>query len=331
MPDAAHLVDITRGPIVESRHMGHAVIARATGEIVEAWGDPSKVVLPRSSAKMLQALPLLESGAGAGLSAERLALACASHSGETRHVEKVTAWLSDIGLDQEALLCGPQASRNAELHDAMIREGRTVTRAYNNCSGKHTGFLMLSKHLGAGPDYVDPDHPVQRAVRAAFEEMCGEDSPGFGIDGCSAPNFAASLGGIATAMARYATLGTGNSARDRAAEALRSAMIAHPELVAGKGRACADLMAAAGGKAAIKTGAEGFFVAILPGPGLGIALKIEDGATRASEVAIAAILVRLGILDAGHPTVARYLKRPILNWDGLHVGEERPAPGLLPN
>jgi L-asparaginase II len=331
MTDAPILVEITRGPFVESRHRGHAVIARATGEIVEAWGDPSKVVLPRSSSKMLQALPLLESGAGAGLSTERLALACSSHNGETRHVEKVAAWLSDIGLDESALKCGPEASRDPELRDEMIRRGEKPTRVHDNCSGKHTGFLTLAKHLGANLDYVDPDHPVQRAVLAAFEEMCGETSPGYGIDGCSAPNFASTLGGIATAMARYATLGTGTSARDRAVVALREAMIAHPELVSGKGRACAELMRAAKGRAAIKTGAEGFFVAILPDLGLGVALKIEDGATRASEVTMAALLVRLGVLEAGDPVVARYLSRPIASRAGLIVGEERPAPGLLPN
>lgn len=331
MADAAHLVEITRGPIIESRHRGHAVIARANGEIVEAWGDPAKVVLPRSSAKMLQALPLLESGAGAGLTTERLALACASHSGETRHVEKVSEWLSDIGLTEEALICGPEVSRDLDLRDEMIRERKDPTRLHNNCSGKHTGFLMLSKHLRAGPNYVDPDHPVQRAVVQAFEEMCGEDSAGYGIDGCSAPNFAASLAGIATAMARFASMGDGTGARDKAVVALREAMISHPELVSGRGRACAELMRAAKGRAAVKTGAEGFFIAIIPDLGIGIALKIEDGATRASEIVIAALLTRLGVIEAGDPVGAGYLSRPVLNRSGAVVGEERPAPGLLPN
>ena len=173
------------------------------GEIVETWGDPERTVLPRSSAKMLQALPLLESGAGAGLTAEQLALACASHSGERRHVDRVERWLADLGLDDAALCCGPQSSRDRALRHEMIRDGVPVTRSFNNCSGKHAGFLTLAKHLGTGLDYVDPDNPVQIAVRAAFEDMCGEDSPGFGIDGCSAPNFAASLKGIARAMARF--------------------------------------------------------------------------------------------------------------------------------
>ena len=329
MPQPQPLVETTRGPFVESRHFGHAVIARADGEVVEAWGDPAKIVLPRSSAKMIQALPLLESGAGAHLTTEQLALACASHSGEQRHVEKVSAWLSELGLDEHALCCGPQASRDDALREDMIRRGEEPTRIHNNCSGKHTGFLTLAKHLNASLDYVDPSNPVQVAVKSAFEGLCGEDSPGYGIDGCSAPNFAASLGGIARAMAGFACAGEGGSARDRAMVALRDAMIAHPELVSGKGRSCAALMDAANGQAAVKTGAEGFFVAILPGKKLGVALKIEDGATRASEAAMAAILVRLGIVDAEDPRVRVFLTPRIENRDGLHVGDVRPTKSLL--
>lgn len=323
------LVETTRGPIVESRHFGHVVVARANGEIVEAWGDPSKIVLPRSSAKMMQALPLLESGAGARLSSEQLALACASHSGEQRHVDKVNSWLADLGLDEHALCCGPQASRDEALRDDMIRRGEPPTRVHNNCSGKHAGFLTLVRHIGATLDYVDPANPVQLAVKSAFEELCEESSPGYGIDGCSAPNFAASLSGIAVAMAKFAVAHGDGSARGRAMTALRDAMIAHPELVSGKGRACAALMAAAAGKAAVKTGAEGFFVAILPEQGLGVALKIEDGATRASEAAMAAILVRLGVVSAEDPRVGAFLTPKVENWDGLHVGDVRPCETLL--
>lgn len=329
MSPAVPMVEITRGPFVESMHRGHAVIARANGEIVESWGDPAKIVLPRSSVKMVQALPLVESGAASNLTSEQLALACASHSGEMRHVERVGRWLAEMGLDEHALCCGPQSSRDRELRHRMIRYGQPVTRLFNNCSGKHAGFLTLARHLDASLDYVDPGHPVQRAVRSAFEEMCGEESPGFGIDGCSAPNFAASLSGIATAMARFASTGSGGSARDKATVALRGAMMKHPELVAGNGRACTELMQAGKGRFAAKTGAEGFFIAIMPDIEMGLALKIEDGATRAAEVATAAILTRLGVLDPNHSVVARYLKRPITNWDGLHVGYERPVPSLM--
>jgi L-asparaginase II len=320
----APLVEILRGHFIESCHAGHAVVANAAGEVLEYWGDPEEIILPRSSAKILQALPLLESGAGAHLSDMQLALACASHSGETRHVTQVSAWLEALGLSRDALICGPQASRDKDLRHAMIRNGEEPSRVHNNCSGKHTGFLTLAQHLGADLDYVDPDHPVQKAVRSAFEETCDETSPGFGIDGCSAPNFAVSLRGLARGMAQFAAAGMGHGLRDKAMAQLRDAMMAHPKLVSGEGRACAILMEAAAGKAAVKTGAEGVFVAILPEQKLGIALKIADGATRAAEVAIAALLARLGVIASNHPM----LQRPIRNWDGLVTGVERPVANL---
>jgi L-asparaginase II len=186
---------------------------------------------------------------------------------------------------------------------------------------------MLSRHLRAGPEYVEPDHPVQRAVRAAFEEVTGEASPGYGIDGCSAPNFATSLTGLARAMAAFAAAGTGD-ARGRAMRRLTDAMMAHPEMVAGEGRACTILMRAMAGRAAVKTGAEGVFVAILPGLRLGLALKIADGAARAAEAAVAALLVRLGVLDAGDPAARRYIGAPIRNWRGIETGALRLAPGF---
>ncbi|WP_305970179.1 MULTISPECIES: asparaginase [unclassified Mameliella] len=328
---AVPLVEIHRGPVIESWHSGHAVICDTAGEIVDAWGDPEAVILPRSSAKMLQALPLVSSGAAreAGLGAERLALACASHNGAPLHARLVGDWLAERGLTEDDLLCGPQPSRDKELRFSMIREGQDPGRVLNNCSGKHTGFLTLTQHLKAGPDYVDPAHPVQLACREAFEEVTGETSPGFGIDGCSAPNFATTMTGMARAMAFFAGAAGRGDAQSRAAAELVEAMIAHPVLVAGEGRACTLLMQAAKEPVALKTGAEGYFIAILPARGLGVAVKIADGATRASECVIAALMVRLGVLDADHPDVARFLNPPISNWDGLVTGEIRPVAGLV--
>lgn len=321
------MVEIHRGGFVESRHSGHAVICDSGGAIVEAWGDPDAVILPRSAAKMLQALPLVASGAAraAGLGPRQLALACASHQGAPLHVAEVGTWLERLGLKAEDLRCGPEPSRDKTLRFEMIRAGQRPGRIHNNCSGKHTGFLTLARHLGTGPDYVAPEHPVQRACRAHFEDMTGAPSPGFGIDGCSAPNFATTVAGLARAMARMAGAAGRAGAAEQASAALVEAMIAHPYLVAGEGRACTLLMRAASEPVAIKTGAEGVFVAILPQRGLGLALKIADGATRASECAVAALLVRLGVLEAGHPDVARFLNPPIRNWDGQVTGEIRTA------
>lgn len=329
---AVPLVEVHRGPFLECLHSGHVVICDSAGQIVESWGDPEAVVLPRSAVKMIQALPLITSGAAArhGLGDAQLALSCASHQGAPEHVSAVNAWLSELGLSDADLRCGPQTSRDADLRAQMIKSDQSPCQVHNNCSGKHTGFLTLARHLNAGPEYIDPAHPVQLAVREAFEDMTGAPSPGFAIDGCSAPNFASSLHGLARAMARFAVANpdTG-SARDRAAARLRQAMIAHPEMVAGEGRACTRLMRAAGGRAALKTGAEGVFTAILPDLGLGIAVKIADGATRAAECTISALLAGLGVLDPAHPDVRAFLHGPIRNRRGIEVGAYRPAPSLF--
>ncbi|WP_299349319.1 asparaginase [uncultured Shimia sp.] len=331
MTNPVPMVEIWRGPFLESMHLGHAVVCGADGQIVDAWGDPSAVVLPRSSSKMLQALPLIESGAAdaAGLTDAQLALACASHQGADIHSAPVTAWLKDLGLSDDDFCCGPQEPRDIDARDALIRAGKSVCRYHNNCSGKHSGFLTLTKHLGAGPDYVALDHPVQKAVKAAFEEVTKEDTPGYGIDGCSAPNFATTMHGMARAMAFFAAANPDGDRRQSAAARLHRAMATYPELVAGEGRACTDLMRAMDHKVAVKTGAEAYFIAIIPEKKLGVAVKIADGSTRGAECAIAAILIRLGVLNEAHPLAQKYVNGPIQNWDGLVTGRMKPAEGFI--
>ena len=267
-------------------HLGHAVICNGAGEIVQAWGNADEIVLPRSSSKMLQGIPLITSGAAdaAGLSTEQLALACASHQGAAIHTDRVSAWLNDLGLCDDDMRCGPQMPSDNPAKTELIKTDASPCQIHNNCSGKHAGFLTLTKHLKAGPEYIDPTHPVQKACLDAFEETTQLTSPGFGIDGCSAPNFASSLHGIARAM---------------------------------------------GGRTAIKTGAEAFYVAILPEQQLGIALKVADGTTRGAECAIAAFLVRAGVLDRNHPATLKRMNAPITNWRGTLTGYIRPAAGLL--
>ena len=330
MTQPVTLLEVWRGGYLESIHSGHIVICDATGQVVEAFGDPDLEVFPRSSCKMLQALPLIESGAAEahGLRSSHLALACASHNGAAIHVGPVRSWLEDIGMSETALRCGAQEPKDREEREALITSGEAPCQMHNNCSGKHTGFLTLGKHLGAGPEYVDVDHPVQKAVRSAFEDMTGQEALGYGIDGCSAPNFRTTLTGLARAAARMAAPQGLGAAREAAAQSLTTAMMEHPELVAGEGRACTELMRAAQGKAALKTGAEGVFVGILPGRGLGIALKASDGGTRAAEAAIAAMLARYGVLSQDDPVFRRYSSGPILNWRGLNTGEFRTPPML---
>lgn len=330
MSAAPVLVEAFRAGRLESQHRGHAMILDGAGEVLELWGDAGKVIYPRSSCKMVQALPLVESGAADafGLRSEHLALACASHQGAAIHTDPVAAWLQELDIDQSAFRCGPQMPREESARRTLVKTDKSPCPIHNNCSGKHAGFLTLAKHLGAGPDYVAADHPVQIAVRAATEETAAETSPGFGIDGCSAPNFALTLAGLGRQMAAFTRAPREAGLRARAMTRLVNAMRAHPDLVAGEGRACTEFMMALDGAGAVKTGAEGVFVAILPELDRAIALKIEDGATRASECALAALLVRLGAVSRDHPLIRKRLDAPLRNWDGLVVGEIRAAPGL---
>lgn len=324
------MAEVWRGAFLECVHVGHAVVCDTSGNIVQAWGDPDKVILPRSSCKMIQALPLIESGAADafGLTQDLLALSCASHQASAIHTDRVQRWLADLGLVDDDFRCGPQFPNDRDAKVGLIRANQSPCRYHNNCSGKHSGFLTVTKHLKAGPEYVDPAHPLQLAIKEAIEDVTGMESPGFGIDGCSAPNFAMTVHGLARAMAFFAGARDNGPVRNRAAARLVQAMMAYPELVTGDGQACTDLMRAMGGKVALKGGAEGAYVAILPEQGLGVALKIQDGASRGSECAIAAILVSLGALDAKHPALSKWMNVKQRNWDGLETGYLRPAAGF---
>ena len=325
------MAEVWRGPILESLHLGHAVICDDSGQVVRSWGDPDAVIYPRSSAKMIQALPLITSGAAAryGLTSEQLALACASHNGAHIHTDRVNSWLGQLGLSDDDFRCGPQLPDDIPARTELIKTDNSPCQVHNNCSGKHAGFLTLNQYLGGNAEYIDVSHPVQQACLAAFEETTGQDSPGYGIDGCSAPNFATTATGLARSMAWFASASDRSDRPSEAAQQLVAAMTAHPELVAGETRCCTNLMRAMGGKVAVKTGAEAVFIAILPEQKLGVALKITDGTTRASECAIAALLVSLGVLEADHPETKKYMNKVLYSRRGLECGSIRPAAELL--
>jgi L-asparaginase II len=327
------LVELTRGGRVESWHRGAVAIADASGRLVWSAGDVDRPVFSRSALKMLQALPLVETGAvdAFNVSPQELALACASHGGEPFHIDTVAAWLERIGCDEADLACGAHAPGNAAAARTLLREGASPCRLHNNCSGKHTGFLTVARHLGVETrGYEQPDHPVQRLALGAIAEMCGLDAAAMpvGIDGCTAPAAATPLSALATAMARIADPSGLPPARAAAALRLYAAVRANPLYVAGTGRACTALIEAAGGKASVKTGAEGGFVAVLGELGLGIALKIDDGAGRASETIIAAILAALGVVDGAEPAIADLADAKVLDTTGRTVGARRPSPWL---
>lgn len=317
------LVEVTRGDRVESTHRGAIAVCDAAGGISVAVGDIEAPVYPRSSLKPVQALPLIESGAAAryALGSEEIALACASHSGEPQHTSRVAAWQAKIGCSVADLACGAHRPMHEATANEMVARGERWTPLHNNCSGKHTGFMTVARRLGAPvAGYELPDHPVQRLVAQTFSELSGVPGPlPYGIDGCTVPNFVVPLRALALAMARIADPGKLAPERADACRRIVSAMTAHPELVAGTGRPCTRLMRQAPA-VAVKTGAEGVFVAILPSLGLGAALKIEDGAGRAAETAIAALLISLGAMpDEGAAQELAHV--PVLNTRGRPVGE----------
>lgn len=317
-----------RGDFLEREHRGAFAVCTPSGEIVASAGDIDRLFLPRSAVKMIQALPMVESGAAAAmrLTPRHLAFACASHQGSASHAGLAASWLDGMGLGEADLMCGVHEPGCADERFALRSAGRNPTQLHNNCSGKHSGFLCLACHLEAPTEgYIAVDHPVQRRVAEAYAELTDQTGPlGWAVDGCSAPNFAASLRGLARAMARYARPAAALAGvRAEAAAALRDAMMAHPFEVAGDGRSCTALMRAGRGRVALKSGAEGTYVAILPDAGLGIALKIDDGTGQAAEVAMAALLVRHGVLDAADPAVEPWLAPKVLNRRGLDLGRIR--------
>ncbi len=325
------LVEIWRGDILECAHRGTAAICTAEGELVAAWGDVGRVHLPRSACKMIQALPLVESGAAdaAGLDARHLALACASHGGTEAHSTLIGPWLDGLGLGAAALRCGTHAPLDGAARLQMRETGQTPSQIHHQCSGKHTGFLTLARHLGGGPEYHDPDHPVQRAVREAMAETSGDAPAGPAIDGCSAPNFAVTIKGLATAMARYARPEAAFSGvRAAAMGRLVAAMKAHPVLIGYGASWATRFTAITRGGTATKSGADGGFAAILPELGLGVAVKIDDGGDKAAAAVMAALLARLGVLDPSDPAFKESAEAPVVNARGVVCGQLRVVPEL---
>lgn len=328
------LVEVTRGGMVESRHRGIAAVVDAGGRVLRGWGDVGRPVYARSAIKSIQALPLVETGAfdAWGLGEEELALACASHAGEPHHTRLVSAWLARIGLMPGALECGSHLPYDEGTAHELIRAGEAPTGLHNNCSGKHAGMLTTALHRGERLEgYVRYEHPVQQRILGVLEQMTGHDLSGAarGVDGCGIPTIAVPLGGLAYAMARIADSSDLPEARARAVARIRAAWAKHPYLIGGRDSFDTRFMQAARGEVLLKIGAEGVMCAVLPGPGLGVAVKIEDGAVRAAGVAMAGILHSLGVLPEEIRRDLDGLVRPeITNRAGLAVGSVRPAPGL---
>jgi L-asparaginase II len=341
------LVEATRGDTVESAHHGALAIVDADGACVLRIGDVSRPVFARSAVKVLQALPLVASGAADAfaLSDEELALACASHNGEAKHVATAAAVLAKAGLDDKVLECGTHWPQH-EVSQRELAASGAVNKAplsalYNNCSGKHAGFVcvgcLMARAQGRDPrefmrGYVLPDHPVMREVTASMQDATGCDlsrAP-VGTDGCSIPTFGIPLLQLAHGFAKVAT-GRGLSPdRARAAARLRAAVARAPFFVAGSGRFDTRVMQRLGERVFCKVGAEGVFCAALPEAGLGVAIKIDDGNTaRACEVVMAAVIeARVRLADDEHTFMRGFSDVALKNWNGIETGALRASTAL---
>ena len=323
------VIECSRGAAVESAHLVDAALVDASGRVVEAWGDIERFVYPRSAVKSIQALPFFESGAADETQATdaEIALACASHNGQDAQIGAVRKWLARTGLGEEHLECGGHLLYHKETAEEYIRRGEAGVAIHNMCSGKHSAFLVTAKLLGEETkNYIAREHPVQQRVSAAIREMTGWDisrSP-WAIDGCSIPTIGLPLHALARGAANIADPDAQQPARQEAIGRIRAAIAAEPFMIAGDGRACSDIIPALAGKAYVKFGAEGVFFAPLLTLGFGLALKVRDGATRAADTAIAALLAHLGLLDdAAQEKLAAYIEAPLANWRGIHVGTVR--------
>jgi L-asparaginase II len=325
---------VTRGNVVESIHFGAVAVVDRAGRVLQAAGDPFALTFTRSALKPLQALPFTAGGGVErfGFSQAQVALMCASHSGEPRHVEAVADMLERAGATAADLQCGTHAPGFYEAR-GELPPPPPYSPLQHNCSGKHSGMLAWCEQCGASKaDYLAFDHPLQTAIRRAVATFTGvaESRLVPGIDGCSAPNYAVPLAALARAFARLASAEV-DPDYGRAPRTLADAMIRHPAMVSGERRSDLALMQAGRGDWVTKIGAEGVQAIGIRSQGLGIAIKVSDGQKRGLYPAIVAVLDGLGLLDAAaREALAPWATRIVRNYRGLETGAVRPAVALVP-
>ncbi|MBT4034504.1 MAG: asparaginase [Candidatus Marinimicrobia bacterium] len=290
------ITQVTRSGVVESFHVGYGVIVDTAGKIVRAYGDTEYLTYVRSSAKPLQGMAVLRSGAydDFKLTSEELAVICSSHSGEPVHTETVSQIFSKAGLGPELLACGIHPPIHRESAKALQAAGIAPQQIHNNCSGKHAGMLATSVQLGYSPkDYLNPDHPVQQYIYDIVKEYTSSDKIHRGVDGCSAPVFHLPLQKVAMAFARI------SQQANQECRQIFQAMTSHPHLVAGEGRFDTALMESYPSKIMSKGGAEAVSAAgfIMPdGQVYGLAVKVLDGNYRAIGQMVLKMLEDIGFL-----------------------------------
>jgi L-asparaginase II len=300
------LAEVIRGQHVEGRHFGHIVVVDMAGEVQFAVGNPERLTFPRSALKPFQALAGVVSGTDREFqfTDAELAVICASHRAEHRHLAAVRSILRKIGATEDDLHCGPHPVLNIATRDELIRAGREPTAIYNNCSGKHAGMLALARVLGASiGGYWNIDHPVQQLIQRVCSELFDvRGNLAWAIDGCAVPTYLFTLRQLALGFARLSTPGQRlNEPNAVACHRVTKAMTAEPDMVGGIDARDSLLMRGLPGVLIAKGGAEGVQGMGIIGRGIGIAIKIEDGADRPLWPICMSVLKRLDVLPEPVP------------------------------
>ena len=317
------LAQYFRGPFVESQSRISAVVIDEHKNIVQSWGDIHAGFYPRSSIKMLQAIPFLESGAVDyfGLNDQHICLACASHSGEKTHVEKVLSWLEKMDLADENLECGAQAPFHKKSAEELLIKNKPALCSHNNCSGKHSGFLATAKmHQEKLTGYIQESHPVQKRVTQALKECFEFDlnSKNLAIDGCGIPTYYLPMIHVAYGMSEFLNhKSTYRSALDR----IKKAVLKEPHLLAGTARADSDMIQVSEGNVLSKAGAEGVFAGVFLKQGMSFVLKVHDGNQEVSNAALCFIAHKMKAITDEQLQKLSHHSRPVKkNWAGTEVG-----------
>ncbi len=325
------LVHVKRGTIIESRHMGHLAAVDSEGRIIASCGDPQHVTYARSSAKLLQAISVIELGAAERfkLTGQEIAIMCASHSGEPEHLRVVLSLLRKLDLDESFLQCGIHPPYHKASAAALQQNGEAPGVLHNNCSGKHSGMLALARQLEAPLDtYLSPEHPVQQIMLETVKDMAGLSGSELhiGVDGCGVPVFAMPIHRLARAFARLGNEKSTEGKRQSACQTIIGALRDHPFLLAGTDRFDTRLIEATDGKVIGKMGAEGVFAITVPAQGIGIAIKVADGSPRALYPTAVEALKQLGLLsEAEERELASFHKPDLTNWQGTKIGSVIPV------
>ena len=317
---------VNRNGLCESSHQVDVAVCTAAGKIVLGLGDVEKIIFPRSAMKPLQAIALLEvlqrDKRAGQLSDCEIAVICSSHNGEMLHVDAIRNLLDKFEVDIDELVCGAHWSMHQETMVSQVRNIEVPHQVHNNCSGKHAGMIILSKLLSDKTfGYQKLSGDAQQRILGTLESMTGVDLMRYtvGIDGCGAPVFSAPLGNWARAFALFAGGGELPDKRTDACLRIRKSIASNPFYVAGKDRSCSVVNSAYGEAITVKIGAEGVYSAAFHELGLGAMIKVRDGNRRGAEVALGAVIQKLGYQI--YDTLSDFFQPTLRNWAGEAVGD----------